>query len=284
MAENKLISLGLICVLLSVGIIGAIIVLNQKNIEIVMINDQITGLEKDKLTLEAQALNMQDEKLILETQVTNLQTESSQFVNEVAALGAQVSNLQTGAGELENENIMLETQVSKLQSNVSGLQSIIGSLENNAQSLETQISTFQTEIVVLETEMTESHNIGYSEGYLQGVEDSTTDGFYLRNPTYAEVIDFVNTDTTNEKDYSETYNCYSFTADFNENAFQKGYRCGFVYIEFSGSSHSIASFNTIDSGIIYIEPQTDGIVTLTVGQIYDDQASWGLITFFGIIW
>ena len=249
-----------------------------------MINDQIAGLEKDKLTLETQTLNMQDERLILETQVTNLKTESSQLVNEVAALGTQVSSLQTGTDELENENIRLETQVSTLQANVSGFQSIIGSLENNAQSLETQISSFQTEIVVLETEVTESHNIGYSEGYLQGVKDSTTDGFYLRNPTYAEVIDFVNTATTNENDYSETYNCYSFTSDFNEDAFQIGYRCGFVYIEFSGSAHAIASFNTIDRGIIYIEPQTDEIVTLTVGQIYDDQSSWGLIRFFGIIW
>ena len=288
MAGNKFIVFGLICVVLSVGVIGAIMVLNQKNIEIVMINDQIAGLENDKLTLDAQALNTQAEKLILETQVTNLQTESTQLVTEVAALGKQVSSIQTEAGELENEKSTLETQVSALQANVSSLQSIIGFLENNVQSLETQISSFQTEIVALESEVTKSHNIGYSdgydEGYFQGVEDSTTGGFYLRNPTYAEVIDFVNTDTTDENDYSETYTCYSFTADFNENAFQMGYRCGFVYILFSGSAHAINCFNTTDSGIIYIEPQTDEIVTLTVGQIYDDQSSWGLITFFGIIW
>ena len=80
MAEKKIVALFLICVVLSVGIIGAIMGLNLKNSERVMINDQIAGLENDKLTLEAQALSIQAEKLILEIQVTNLQSKTTQLV------------------------------------------------------------------------------------------------------------------------------------------------------------------------------------------------------------
>lgn len=288
LSEKKLVALALICVVLSVGVIGAIMVLNQKNIEIVMKNDQIAGLENDKLALESQALNIRAEKLSLETQIANFQSEATSLLNDVTALGAQVSSLQTEAVALENEKSLLETQVSILQANVSSLQSVIVSLESRTQSLETQISSFRTDIAALETEVTASFNIGYSDGYddgyLQGIEDSTTDGWYLSDPTYAEAIYFVNADTTDENDYSETYTCYSFTADFKGNALEMGYRCGFAYIEFYGSAHAIVCFDTTDGGLIYIEPQTDEIVTLTVGQIYDNQASWGLITFFGIIW
>ena len=105
-------------------------------------------------------------------------------------------------------------------------------------------------------------------------------GLYLRDPTYDKVIAFVNLDTTDENDYNPDYVCYDFTADFNENATQSGYRCGFVYIEFVNSAHAIACFNTTDQGLIYVEPQNDEIVTLAIGQQYIGST----LVDFGIIW
>jgi len=299
MVEKKLIALGLICVVLSVGVFGAVMMLNQKDIQMQIKTDQISGLENEKLTLEAQVSNLQSEKLTLETQVSNLQanvsslqSETTSLNNEKTALETQVSSLQTEATTLENEKNTLETQVSTLQANVSSLQSEVVSLENLTLSLETQVSSLQSEVTSLENEVIQSFNLGYAEGesegyqlgydegYIQGVEDLTESGYYLRDPTYDEAIAFTNSDKTDENEYTSDYVCYDFTADFDSNAFQTGYRCGFVYIEFSDSAHAIACFNTTDRGLIYIEPQNDEIVTLTIGQTYLDY----IIVDFGIIW
>ena len=299
MVEKKLIALGLICVVLSVGVFGVVMLLNQKDIEMQMKTNQISGLENEKLTLEAQVSTIQSEKLTLETQVStlqanvsSLQSETTSLNNEKTALESQVSSLQTEATTLENEKNTLETQVSTLQANVSGLQSEVVSLEDLTLSLETQVSNLQSEVTSLENEVIQSFNLGYAEGesegyqlgydegYVQGVEDGAGSGWYIRDPTYDEAIAFTNSDQTDENGYTDDYICYDFTADFNSNAFQTGYRCGFVYIEFFDTAHAIACFNTTDEGLKYIEPQSDEIVDVAVGQLYLGQ----IITHIGIIW
>ena len=113
------------------------------------------------------------------------------------------------------------------------------------------------------------------------MEFMTENGVYLVNPTDDEALAFINSDNTNLNLYMpEYYVCYDFTADFIENALQEGYRCGFVYIEFSDSAHAIACFDTTDSGLIFVEPQTDEIVSVAVGQQYNGYT----IVDMGIIW
>jgi len=285
MVEKKLIALSLICVVLSIGVIEAVMMLNQKETEMQMKTNQISGLENENLTLETQVSTLQ-------ANISSLQSETTSLSNEKTALENQVSSLQTEATTLENEKNTLETQVSTLQANISSLQTEITSLNNEKTALENQVLSFQSEVTSLENEVVESFNLGYSEGeaegyqvgydegYVQGVEDGPESGWYLRDPTYDEAIAFINSDKTDENDYTQDYVCYDFTADFDSNAFQVGYRCGFVYIEFTDSAHSIACFNTTDSGLIYIEPQSDEIVDIAVGQIYLGD----IIVKMGIIW
>jgi predicted nucleic acid-binding Zn-ribbon protein len=299
MVENKVIALSLICIVLAVGVFGAVMVLNQKDNELQIKTNQISGLENEKLTLETQVSTLQSEKLTLETQVSNQQDNISSLQNEVTTLEnekntleTQVASLQNETTTLNNEKTALETQVSTLQANISSLQNETTTLNNEKTALETQVSTLQSEVTSLENEVIQSFNsgytegksegyqLGYDEGYAQGVEDLTESGYYLRDPTYDEAIAFIDSDKTDENGYSSDYVCYDFTSDFNTNALQMGYRCGFVYIEFSDSAHAIACFNTTDNGLIYVEPQNDEIVTLTIGQSYLGH----VIVDFGIIW
>ena len=285
MVEKKLIALSLICVVLSIGVIEAVMMLNQKETEMQMKTNQISGLENENLTLETQVSTLQ-------ANISSLQSETTSLSNEKTALENQVSSLQTEATTLENEKNTLETQVSTLQANISSLQTEITSLNNEKTALENQVLSFQSEVTSLENEVVESFNLGYSEGeaegyqvgydegYVQGVEDGPESGWYLRDPTYDEAIAFINSDKTDENGYTQDYVCYDFTADFDSNAFQVGYRCGFVYIEFTDSAHSIVCFNTTDSGLIYIEPQNDEIVDIAVGQTYLGD----IIVKMGIIW
>ena len=220
MVEKKLVALSLICIVLCVAVVGAVMTVNQKDNELQMKTDQISGLENENISLEA-----------------------------------QVADLQSEIASLSDEKAALENQVSTLQANITSL---------------------QTEIMLLEDEVIDS----WDAGYAQGVEDGPGSGWYLRDPTYAEAIAFIDSDRTDENEYTDDYVCYDFTADFNTNAFQMGYRCGFVYIEFSKTAHAIACFNTTDGGLIYIEPQTDEIVDVAVGQLYLDK----VIVKTGIVW
>jgi hypothetical protein len=111
------------------------------------------------------------------------------------------------------------------------------------------------------------YDSGFADGHTQGLSDR--EGHYLKDPTYREMNAFLDSDPTDGNDYyTDTYNCVNFAQDVCDNAFEAGYRCGFVYVEFTDSAHAVACFNTTDRGLIFIEPQTDKQVTLNVGEPY----------------
>lgn len=97
-------------------------------------------------------------------------------------------------------------------------------------------------------------------------------------------------DRTNENEYSEQYTCLDFTADVKNNAFASGYRCGYVAIDFLAYAHAIVCFNTVDQGLIFIEPQWDDIVKLVIGQSYSNINGYEIpdyddtVVGFTIIW
>jgi hypothetical protein len=89
-----------------------------------------------------------------------------------------------------------------------------------------------------------------------------------RDPTYEEALQFVSVDQTDRNTYNQTYTCFNFASDFVNDALKEGYRCAYVVIEFADAEHAIVAFNTSDEGLVFIEPQNDEFVTLTVGQPY----------------
>jgi hypothetical protein len=92
--------------------------------------------------------------------------------------------------------------------------------------------------------------------------------YNVRDPTYQEALQFISSDQTDKNQYNQSYTCISFANDFVNNALNEGYRCGFVVIDFPESCHAIVCFNTSDKGLIFVEPQTGQLVTLTTGQPY----------------
>ena len=90
----------------------------------------------------------------------------------------------------------------------------------------------------------------------------------IRDPTYQEALQFIRSDQTDKNQYDQHYNCIYFANDFRNNALREEYKCGYVTIDFPETTHAIVCFNTSDNGLIFIEPQTDEIVTLTIGQQY----------------
>jgi hypothetical protein len=132
---------------------------------------------------------------------------------------------------------------------------------------------------------------GFSSGYLSGLIDGAGTGYTLRDPSYQEMLNFLNLDKTDENQYdANDYNCYDFTRDLCNNASAAGIRIGDVYLEFLDSAHALVCFNTTDRGLVFVEPQTDQPVTLEIGQPYFDRTRFktpeydDTIVSYGIIW
>jgi hypothetical protein len=116
----------------------------------------------------------------------------------------------------------------------------------------------------------DGYQSGYTAGFKPGQEQKTPSGYAPQNPTYQEMKTFLAQDTTNLNKYTEDeYVCSDFSAAVNNNADAKGIRCAIVDVFYpEGYGHTIIAFETTDRGLIFIEPQFDQEVKLTVGQSY----------------
>ncbi|KXA90145.1 hypothetical protein AKJ40_03375 [candidate division MSBL1 archaeon SCGC-AAA259M10] len=130
----------------------------------------------------------------------------------------------------------------------------------------------------------DSDNDGKSDGDEIHRGTSPTGENKEPKPTYKEVKEFLEEDTTNENEYvpppenfhyeSRPYTCGSFSATLSRNASERNMRSGIVTLFYAGKSglvggHSIVAFDTVDRGLIFVEPQTDKIYPdLEVGNEY----------------
>ena len=96
-------------------------------------------------------------------------------------------------------------------------------------------------------------------------------------PTSKMVTDFIINDKTHTNKYVQyLYDCQDFSYDMVANALDNNIYGCVVTINFDNdTAHQIVSFNTQDKGVIYVEPQTNKIMTnIKVGDDYCSHANW----------
>ena len=159
-----------------------------------------------------------------------------------------ITNLTSNIDALEINNIYLRETITSLNQNISTLENTI----------------FYQQSIIEE----QNTSINYTKEQLSLLQNGTT--YSLHNPTYAEAKRFVALDCTDSYEYKENiFDCDEFATMLNNNAESIGIRCGFVIIEFDDAAHALNAFNTLDEGIIFIEPQTDEeLLHLNEGDAY----------------
>jgi hypothetical protein len=128
---------------------------------------------------------------------------------------------------------------------------------------------------------TEGIQSGYNQGYQQWLIDQPESVHIPIDPTCAEMKRFMQSDETDLNNYTDPmYVCYDFASGVCRHTAAIGYRCGFVYIRLADtqsnfsngivdSTHAMVCFNATDKGLIFIEPQTDEEIPLSVGKSLD---------------
>jgi hypothetical protein len=103
--------------------------------------------------------------------------------------------------------------------------------------------------------------------------------------TWAELVSFLEKDHTNWNPYIPgKYTCLDFSTDLVANATQHGFKAWIVAVDFTdgGLGHAFVAFETIDRGIVYVEPQADDTYPVVArGKNLCD--SWGVYQCMGTV-
>jgi len=115
------------------------------------------------------------------------------------------------------------------------------------------------------------------------------------DPTYAELVAFIEQDTTDANDYLVHprigYVCADFAEDVHNNAEAAGIRVASVSVDFEGGGdgHALNAFDTIDMGLIYIDCTGQGssdklnfhLEKTEEGYefVYDNPESWDAVAY-----
>jgi len=97
--------------------------------------------------------------------------------------------------------------------------------------------------------------------YTQFSENFVSTSAFPIAPTYSQIVDFVERDTTDEHEYGNGYVCHNFSVDVIKNADKEDIHGGYVRLDIPPLGHAIVAFNTSDKGLIFLEPQMDYLFT-----------------------
>jgi len=132
----------------------------------------------------------------------------------------------------------------------------------------------------------------YENGALQvggdGEPIELTNNPDATNPTYGELIAFIQEDPTDTNDYLENphigYVCADFAEDVHNNAEAVGIRAAWVGIDFEGDDegHALNAFETIDRGLVYIDCTGEHFIKKALSVNKDNPTSWDTVAYVEI--
>jgi len=157
---------------------------------------------------------------------------------------------------------LMQAELASTQTVLTSTQTVLTSTQAELASTQTILTSTQSEVENMKEALADLQ-VSY-EGLIAG------HGYTIKDPTYRQMMDFIEKDKTEREQYIEDeYICQDFAMDVCNNAEEEGIRCAYVTILFpDGKGHAIVAFNTIDKGLIYIESLHDDIVKPEIGKRY----------------
>ncbi|KXA89561.1 hypothetical protein AKJ57_05165 [candidate division MSBL1 archaeon SCGC-AAA259A05] len=286
---------------LGVGLIGSLVYHHQKistlKSEKIEVLENLENLESSQKILQDKFENLEDKHSILIENYKYLEENFRKIENDYQNLSENYGRLNENYLDLKfdyrilKENHQsLEKSHHELEENYLEVRENYFVLENNYENLVHKYSNLEEEYSQLKgfkDSLSENHE-ELKENY-ERIENELTllregNRYELHDPTYIELVDFLENDTTDENLYNEnTYVCFDFSKDLIANATDKGSMAGYARIAYWENhqsytiaennrnyyAHAIVAFKTVDEGLVYVEPQNDVVMKdLTVGDSY----------------
>jgi hypothetical protein len=163
-----------------------------------------------------------------------------------------------GLIQARSEIRSLRVEIEALETELEEAEYTLVQSEEELSSAGEELSSCELSLASLQAEL-ELYKDTWGSVVSSGVEPPFQDADIVNdesasNPTWAELLDFLLKDETDENDYvPDVYMCGDYARDVHNNAEQAGIRTAYVAIEFADSYHALNAFKTADKGLVFID-------------------------------
>jgi hypothetical protein len=171
------------------------------------------------------------------------QSELTTTQTSLAQTEAQLATTQTSLAQTEAQLATTQTSLAQTEAQLATTQTSLAQTEAQLATTQTQLQLYKdTWGSVVASDIQPPYQRIYLERQA-----------YATNPTWAQLLDFILKDKTDQKAYvPDVYMCGDFVRDVYNNAEQSGVRAAWVAIKFGDSIHACNAFKTTDRGLVFI--------------------------------
>jgi hypothetical protein len=229
---------------------GKISLLNEARTELAATQVDLAETNNDLTRKTAELTDTQsklDEKiaalLSTETELNNTNDKLDKVKSDLAAQEQESLTLKTTNNRLNNDLTTSKNQVTELTRSIDLYKETFGEVFSGVEPF----------YVVNDTEPPSWSNPGPFIASLRMFH--LVNNPKAVNPTYQQVLDFIQADKTDSNRYvDDYYMCGNFAETVHNNAEAAGIRTAMVFIRFRhGPGHAIVAFLTTDKGLVYID-------------------------------
>jgi hypothetical protein len=275
---------------LPIWILGLMLLIVTAGFVVFYIQSSVTITNNEEMigSLQNSAKSLASQVESLSVQVISLTNTNQTYSNQITGLNGQLTVLtdtnQTYSGQINslNSQVTSLTDCNQTYSNqISNLKSQATTLTNTNQICSNQINSLTDQLQLYKDTFGSSVTSGVSPR-ANGQTYSLNNNPEASDPTFAQLMNFISSDKTDEKTYIPgVYVCTDYARDIHDNAEKAGIRAGWVGIEFKNQNigHACNVFQTNDRGLVYIDclgleagqygpSNRDLIVSVKKGEVY----------------
>jgi hypothetical protein len=170
--------------------------------------------------------------------------------NNLLQTRSELNQLLIEKEALEMDLEIANNSLDQAQEDLTSAQQELSSVQQELSSSELTISSLESKLELYE----DTWGSVYSGVQPNFVGANIVNYETATNPTWAQLLDFLLRDRTDQNAYVPgVYMCGDFARDVHNNAERAGIRAAYVAVEFSSGYHSLNAFKTTDQGLVFID-------------------------------
>jgi hypothetical protein len=233
---------------------------------------ELTDTRNDLTRTTGQLNDTKDELQTAQTQLTSTKSELSSTKTDLATANVKITTLGSQLQDAQTSEANAKKVAADLTKSILLYQETFGMVFQGQTPLGWNDKINDGQPVTFGQPL--PANIPAPERYPNLIENPNA-----TNPTYAQLLTFLRTDTTDMYRYIKDYfMCGNFAETLHNRAEAAGIRTGFVIIWYNyGEGHAIDAFVTTDQGLKYVDDtgsetpgpsSLDSTVTMKIGSLY----------------
>jgi len=211
--------------------------------------------ERDSLNSQLNAANaslasMTADRDRLSTQLSAANASLSTMTADRDKLSTQLTTANASLASMTAERDSLNASLTAANTSLASIRAERDSLSSQLTAAKASLSTVTADRDRLNLQVTQLQG-DYQKLY-QTISQSNPS---LRNPTWAELVYFLEQDDTNTKVYkADVFDCSGFAITLRDRALRYGFRSAYIEIAFvDDTAHAVTAFQTSDKGLVYVD-------------------------------